>query len=325
MRAAALRGLDGEIIARARALIAAGDEAIHLSEHGRLWWSGAAVGKLTAGPHPLTPVVELIADELLKGDLRDAVQARLTAWVAGHIASVLDPLMPLRNAAEARTLPGGGTLPGPARGLAFQLAEALGSIERTSPALPEDVRGAAQTLRAFGVRVGWHSVYLPRLIKPAPSGLAALLWAIHAKLERIPPPPLPGLTSFALSKNDDFEVPDAFLSAAFYRRLGARAVRLDILERVETVLFDAAKRKTNADEVMNVLVSLLGCGNADALALIALVGWRRETLEVKSGDTKTTVPVWQRARNRRPQKQQRQAPVKPNSPFASLATLIPAD
>ncbi len=170
LRAAALKGLEGEIIARARALIAAGDDAIHLSEHGRLWWSGAAVGKLTAGPHPLTPVVELIADDLLKGELRDAVQTRLADWVAAHIASVLDPLVPLRNAAEARTLPGGGTLPGPARGLAFQLAEALGAIERHSPALPHDVRGAAQALRPFGVRVGWQSVYLPRLIKPAPVG-----------------------------------------------------------------------------------------------------------------------------------------------------------
>src|SRR6185436_18977384 len=109
LRAAALKGLEGEIIARARALIAAGDEAIHLSEHGRLWWSGAAVGKLSAGPHPLTPVVELFADELLKGELRESVQNRLTGWAAGHIAAVLDPLVPLRSAAEARTLPGGGT------------------------------------------------------------------------------------------------------------------------------------------------------------------------------------------------------------------------
>jgi ATP-dependent RNA helicase SUPV3L1/SUV3 len=284
------------------------------------------VGRLTAGPHPLTPVVELIADELLKGDLRDAVQARLTDWVAAHIANVLDPLVPLRNAADARTLPGGGMLPGPARGLAFQLAEALGSIERTSPALPEDVRSAANALRAFGVRVGWHSIYLPRLIKPAPSGLAALLWAVHARLERIPPPPQPGLTSFAVSKNDEFEVPDAFLSAAFYRRLGARAVRLDILERVETALFEGAKRKTNADEVMNLLISVLGCGHADALALVALLGWRRETHEIKSGEVKTKIEVWQRARNGRQKKQQRPGtPVKPDSPFASLASLIPAD
>src|SRR5262245_26068567 len=132
LRAAAVKGLEGEIISRARALIAADHTAIHLSEHGRLWWSGAQVGKLSAGPHPLTPVVDLVADDLLKGELRDLVQLRLSEWVTAHITRVLDPLVPLRNAAEARLLPGGGTLPGPARGLAFQLAEALGSVPRNS-------------------------------------------------------------------------------------------------------------------------------------------------------------------------------------------------
>jgi ATP-dependent RNA helicase SUPV3L1/SUV3 len=323
LRAAAMKGLEGEIVARARALVATSDDAIHLSEHGQLWWSGAVVGKLTAGTHPLTPTVELIADDLLKGELRDSVQARLADWVGAHIAGVLDPLVPLRNAAEARTLPGGGTLPGPARGLAFQLAEALGAIERQSPALPRDVRGAAQALRPFGVRVGWQSVYLPRLIKPAPAALSALLWAIHARLDRIPPPPQPGLTSFALTKNDAFEVPDGFLAAAFYRRLGARAVRLDILERMETVLADAAKAKKNADEVMTVLVSLLGCSNADALALLNQLGWRRQILPVKDGEP---IPLWERTKQARSQKHRHvRQPAKSDSPFARLADLIDVD
>jgi ATP-dependent RNA helicase SUPV3L1/SUV3 len=320
LRAAALKGLEGEIIVRARALAAAGDDAIHLSEHGQLWWSGAVVGKLTAGPHPLTPVVELIADDLLKGELRDGAQMRLSDWVAAHIASVLDPLVPLRTAAEAKTLPGGGVLPGPARGLAFQLAEALGAIERHNTALPHDVRGAAHALRAFGVRVGWQSVYLPRLIKPASAALSALLWAIHARLDRIPPPPQPGLTSFALNKNDEFEVPDGFLAAAFYRRLGSRAVRLDILERMETVLADAAKAKKNADEVITVLVSLLGCSNADAFTLLNQLGWRRQMRPVKDGEP---APVWERAKHARSQKHQiARKPARPDSPFAGLARLI---
>jgi ATP-dependent RNA helicase SUPV3L1/SUV3 len=326
LRAAALKGLEGEIVARARALIAANGEAIHLSEHGRLWWSGAPVGRLSAGPHPLTPVVDLFADDLLKGELRDAVQTRLTDWVAAHVARVLDPLVPLRNAAEARILPGGGTLPGPARGLAFQLAEALGSIERKSPALPDDVRAAAQALRPFGVRVGWRSVYLPRLIKPAPAALAALLWAIHAKLERIPPPPQPGLTSFTLSRNDDFEVPDGFLAAAFYRRLGSRAVRLDILERMETVLADGAKLKKPADEVLTVVISLLGCSQGDALAILSQLGWRREAHEHKVADATAGILVWQRARGARGQRHQRpRQQAKPDSPFARLAGLMNAD
>src|SRR6266436_3594723 len=59
LRTAALKGLEGEIVARARALAHAPDAAITLSEHGRLWWSGSVVAKLSAGAHPLSPIVEL--------------------------------------------------------------------------------------------------------------------------------------------------------------------------------------------------------------------------------------------------------------------------
>jgi ATP-dependent RNA helicase SUPV3L1/SUV3 len=236
---------------------------------------------------------------------------------------VLDPLVPLRHAAESPTLPGGGTLPGPARGLAFQLAEALGSLSRKSPALPADLRTAAQALRPFGVRVGFHSVFLPRLIKPQPSALAALLWAIHSKIERIPPPPQPGLTSFALDKDDELDMPEPFLAAAFYRKLGPRAVRLDILERLESVLVDAAKSKKNADAVLNILVSLMGCSQTDSLAVTDHLGWRRQSHQHENGEL---VQVWRRAKRPSASRhRQRGRPTKADSPFARLARLIPAD
>jgi ATP-dependent RNA helicase SUPV3L1/SUV3 len=105
LRAAALRGLEGEITARARAIASADDSAISLSEHGQLWWSGAVVGRLAPGAHPLTPAVCLMADDLLKGELRSLVQVRLEAWIAEHIARLLEPLVALKRAAEARTSP----------------------------------------------------------------------------------------------------------------------------------------------------------------------------------------------------------------------------
>src|SRR5262249_17036813 len=98
LRAAALKGLEGEIISRARALSMAADEGISLSEHARLWWSGAAVAKLSVGAHPLSPTVELLADDLLKGDLREQVQARLERWVSDHIGRLLEPLVALWKA-----------------------------------------------------------------------------------------------------------------------------------------------------------------------------------------------------------------------------------
>ena len=67
-----------------------------------------------------------------------------------------------------------------ARGVAFQLVEALGVLERQKVA--EEVKGLDQparaTLRKYGVRFGAYHIYLPALLKPAPRALATQLWAI---------------------------------------------------------------------------------------------------------------------------------------------------
>ncbi len=122
LRAAAVRGLEGEFVARARRLGEADDKAITLSEHGKLWWDGAVVGHLTAGSAPLAPNVVVMADEQLKGDLRDAVQARLEKFVRERIAARLQPLLALAEGIEAKA----GTddaMPAQARGVAHQLLE----------------------------------------------------------------------------------------------------------------------------------------------------------------------------------------------------------
>ena len=67
-----------------------------------------------------------------------------------------------------------------ARGVAFQLVEALGVLERQKVA--EEVKGLDQparaTLRKYGVRFGAYHIYLPVLLKPAPRALATQLWAL---------------------------------------------------------------------------------------------------------------------------------------------------
>ncbi|MGD0865345.1 MAG: helicase-related protein, partial [Rhizomicrobium sp.] len=70
LRAAALKGLEGEFAARARKIAQSDDAAIALSEHGRLWWDGAIVAQLVPGPSALQPAVLLFADEHLPAELR---------------------------------------------------------------------------------------------------------------------------------------------------------------------------------------------------------------------------------------------------------------
>ncbi len=244
---------------------------------------------------------------------REGVQARLNAWVEAHILRLLQPLILLRRVAEAKA----DGLAGLGRGLAFQLAESLGSIERNGEHSASDLHRAGRALRPFGVRIGRRSIFIPRLLKPAPAALAALLWAVHARLPQIPALPAAGLTSFAI---DAASEPD-FLAAAFYRVVGERAVRLDILERVEETLAASAHDGRDAKEAVPALASLLGCANADVVALAAALGWRKSAAKAPARE------VWRRKDSRRDASRRpaRARQTSTDSPFAELAALIPAD
>ena len=97
LRSAALKGLAGEIAARAQALANAPDSAISVSEHGRLWWNGSIVARLRKGHEPLKPRIELLADDLLSSAARERATDRLEEWLAHHITKVLSPLVTLQG------------------------------------------------------------------------------------------------------------------------------------------------------------------------------------------------------------------------------------
>ena len=313
LRAAAMKGLEGEFFARVKRLSDAEDKTITLSEHGKLWWDGAAIGKLVAGASPLAPVVTLLADDHLKGPKRDQVQARLDAWLAARIANRLEPLLALQRATEAKA----GTaeaIPGLARGIAHQLGENFGSLDRTKVSLPDDIRPLIRALKLFGVWFGRRSIYLPKLVRPDAASLLALLWGIWTKQERIPAPPQPGLTSFVF---DDMQ-PPAFLAAAGFRVMGPRAIRLDILERLEEELEKGANAGLAADVLQQKVVSLLGASNDEAKEVLDALGWRSVAV-ADSGTGTGNVLRRKREPRSREKKQAPQKTVPVSSPFAGLA------
>src|SRR5450432_3293606 len=171
LNSAAQKVLASEIEARATKLSQASNEQIVLANDGALRWTGDLVGKLIAGDDVLRPRVRVIAEEHLTGPAKELVQTRLDLWLKTHIEKLLAPLFTL-SAADDVT--------GMARGVAFQLVEALGVLERQKVA--EEVKGLDQpsraTLRKYGVRFGAYHIYLPALLKPAPRALATQLWAL---------------------------------------------------------------------------------------------------------------------------------------------------
>ena len=311
LRAAALKGLESEITARSNALISAQDSAITLSEHGKLWWDGAIVARLVAGPSPLQPGIQMLADDHLH---IEALLARLENWMAARIAARLGPLLSLRDATQART-GSQSALPGEARGIAHQLTENFANLDRAKLNLPEKLGPLLRALRPFGVWFGRRTVYMPKLLRPDAAALLTLLWGVWTKKESPPAAPASGLTSFAVDKGAD----TASLHAAGFAVLGGRAIRFDMLERLEDELEAALSSGADAESLLTKLVSLLGAGKEEARAVLAALNWR----EVAVAGAK---PVWRRVRekSRRPGKakpHKPEPPPDPHSPFAGLAAL----
>lgn len=284
VRAAALKALAAEILRRAERVGNADNSAFVLASGETIRWQGEAIAKLSGTEDMLKPRVILLADEQLTGPMLEKVQTRLDAWMENHIATYLKPLLDIRDSAE---------LTGIARGVAFRLVENLGNIERIDVA--EDIRKLDQDVRAvmrrFGVRFGAHTIFLPALLKPAPSQLLAELWALGQ-----PDKDIPGLQEIPqLSASGRTSVPvDETFSAALYkiagyRVCGKRAVRVDILERLADLIrpliawrpsADAAAPPAGAIErgggftVTVAMTSLLGCSGEDFAGVLRSLGYR---------------------------------------------------
>ena len=141
-----------------------------LTSDGTIRWTGDAVAKLVAADDALHPRLRIISDDRLNGAAREAVQTRLDLWLKTHIEKLLGPLFGLAKAED---------ITGIARGIAFQLIEALGVLERSKiTAEMKDLdQPSRATLRKYGVRFGAYHIYFPGLLKPAARSLASLLWA----------------------------------------------------------------------------------------------------------------------------------------------------
>ncbi len=300
LNSAAQKALAGEIEARATKLSQSSNDHIVLASDGALRWTGDVVGKLIAGDDVLRPRVRIIADEQLPGPARELVQTRLDLWLKTHIEKLLAPLFSLTAADDVT---------GIARGIAFQLVEALGVLERQKVA--EEVKGLDQparaTLRKYGVRFGAYHIYLPLLLKPAPRALATQLWALkHESPETKGVSDLlhlaaSGRTSIPVDK----ETPKQLYRTAGYRVAGERAVRVDILERLADLIRPALSwRETSLGPkpdgvidgrgftVTGAMTSLTGASGEDFASILRSLGYRMDRrpkpAEVKPAETAAT-------------------------------------
>lgn len=284
LQATAQKALAGEIEARAEKLSAAKDDSLVLTSDGTIRWTGDAVAKLVAADDVLHPRIRIIADERLAGAPREAVQTRLDLWLKTHIEKLLGLLFDLNKAEDVT---------GIARGIAFQLIEALGVLERAKIAaeMKDLDQPSRASLRKYGVRFGAYHIYVPALLKPAARALASLLWA--SKLDNVDLSALSGAQHLAGSGRTSFPVDKSLDRDAYrvlgYKQCGERAVRVDILERLADLIRPALSwRAGGASEkpagafdgrsfvVTQAMTSLTGSAGEDFASILRALGYRME-------------------------------------------------
>jgi len=288
-RAAAQKALAGEFEARAVRLSAAPNSDIVFDQDATLRWVGAPVGRVVAGEDIMRPRILLLADEQLNGPARDKVAARLERWLAYQTNTLLKPLADLKMT---------DGMEGLARGIAFQISENMGVVERRS--VSEDVKSLTQdqraALRTKGVRFGAYHIFVPALLKPAPAGLSSLLWSVfHEKLDADGRSEL--LAALAAGRTSlpvDAKFDPSFYGLCGFRVLGQKAVRIDILERLADLIRPAVgwrgpsdaggKRPEGAWNGIGFLatpsmLSILGASHDDMADVLRGLGYRGEPMD----------------------------------------------
>ena len=246
---------------------------------------GDPVAKLEPGDKIFEPRLRILADEQLTGPARDKVETRLRAWLKAHVVRLLGPCMQLEEHAE---------LTGLARGIAFQIAEALGVLERSKVlqevrSLDQDGRAA---LRKLGIRFGAYHLYLPALLEAgaAHPGGAALgapeRRPRSAGIDEIAHLAGSGRTSIPV----DPAIAPGLYRAAGFRVCGGRAVRVDILERLADLIRPAIAYRPGVTPgeppagaadgdgfVATVaMTSLVGCSGEDFASILKSLGYAAE-------------------------------------------------
>jgi ATP-dependent RNA helicase SUPV3L1/SUV3 len=164
------------------------------------------------------------------------------------------------------------TLTGLAKGFAFRLIEGLGVLPRAAvadevKALDQDARGA---LRKHGIRFGQFTIFMPLLLKPAPTRLRLVLWSLSKGLGEFPESPPPGLVTIPAM----LDAGDGADTMAGYRNAGDRAIRIDMLERLADML--RAEDSRGGFEAKADMLSITGMTLEQFAALMAGLGYKAE-------------------------------------------------
>lgn len=236
---------------------------------------GVIVATVGKGETILKPAVQVIDTQLTEGVDAQAATAKISEWLQGHIASVLEPLVALEKEEEG--------IAAPVREIEKRVHEAMGIVPRAAleeliASIDADMR---RVLRQKQIKLGPVLVFIPALNKPAAVHLRALLWSLwHGKT--LPAQvPSDGMVSKSLAA--ETEIDEAFFSAIGYPVYAKRAIRVDMLDRLISAVYDSAKDGTF--KATHAMAEWLGCSIPDLYDVLEAMGHKKisDPVAVKAG------------------------------------------
>jgi ATP-dependent RNA helicase SUPV3L1/SUV3 len=319
LRSAAIKALRPVLEQRLNAIAGAVDDALDIDPlTAEILHLQAPVARLTPSSDWLNPGIELLGGASTSSGLQERAIERLRLWTSEHVRKRLRTLFVLRD--ELKT----GTISGIARGLAYQLTERGAVLDRRQSASADNrahpTAADNVALASLGVRVGTKSVFIPELLKRSSRQTALILRAVQ---DATPIRQAPQAASFSLRNPPAGEPPwsDPMLAAAGYLRVGQRAVRADMCERLAVELSKTRhKAGQSAFSPHPSLAALIGCPGEEFPDVLRGLGLK----PARKGPDGKTVELWRFASTGRPGKRPETTSdlTRSDSPFASLAVLL---
>ncbi|MEZ4392707.1 MAG: helicase-related protein [Polyangiales bacterium] len=194
-------------------LIDAEHRALSVDASGRVRFRERVVARIIPGADITRPDARLLDLDELPAGARTRALRRLVAYARDLAGSVVGPLQ--------------RELPSDARGLAWRLAQRLGSAPREEVAELVDALdpAAREALTSIGVVLGARAVFLPSSLRPeALRARAALAGVFHGGVVELPP----GRVALRAPPRADANT----LRAMGFLRVAGFVVRADLVERI---------------------------------------------------------------------------------------------
>lgn len=235
---AARQALVETLAARVQATVDADHRLVTL-EGDQLMVGAVQLARLLPGETLRTPRLHVPHNDLLRPGQRTALRQRATRWLREECARLDAPMTSEKGMTPA------------AIGLMYQLQQASGFLPRAAVAAligqltDRDRKGLSRR----NIKLGFHTVYSTAMLKPAMRQGLVGLWSVRHP--DAPPPPAAGAVSCGVDRAPEF------YAALGFTVHGARAVRVDMIERLSALLRKITRR--GAAPLPLQSASWLGC------------------------------------------------------------------